>query len=208
MQFICLPYVYQNTNAMGIGAAIALASLAAAAFGAGKSAQANREADEQLRRRQNELDTWYTKEYNQNYLDTDESKSTMRILSNQLKDQLKKSDQAGIVRGASDEAKVATTGNLTRGLQDNITRLAGYGTRYKDSLRREYQGLKGNLDNIEWQNLLGKSANWSNLSSNAMNAASGAFQADATGAFKPWEEKIGSWFRGSKKKSSYPTITV
>lgn len=172
-----------------IGEILAGVSALSSLFASLKSAQANNLADAQLRKRQSELEMWYNKEYNQNYLDTDEAKSLMTILNNQRKEQMKKVDQNNAIKGASDEARVATADKLNKGIADNVTRLAGYGTRYKDSMRREYQGLKSNLDTMEWQNLQGKTQNWANFSGNAMNAGIGFAEASGSGAFDTWENR-------------------
>jgi len=53
-----------------IGEVLAGLSALSSLFGSLKSAQANTAIDRQLERRQMDLDTWYNKEYNINYLDT------------------------------------------------------------------------------------------------------------------------------------------
>ena len=84
-----------------------------------------------------------------NYLDTEEAKSVAGLLGRNRDQVMKKVDQRNAIKGASDEARVATAESINRNVGDNLTQLAGYGTRYKDSIRREYQGLKGNLDNLQ-----------------------------------------------------------
>jgi len=184
-----------------IGAILGIASLAASAFGAAKSAKANRAIDEQIASRQSELDNWYNKEYNQNYLDTDEAKSTVTLLREQLRDQMKKVDQNNAITGASDERRVATAEKLNRGFGDSLTRLAGYGTRHKDAARRQYMYNNMFLDNQELQNLQGKSQNWSNLMGNAMNTFGGAMEADAAGAFSKYDDSLQKWWSGMGKKA-------
>jgi len=135
-----------------IGEVLAGISALSSLFGSLKSAGANRAIDRQLQKRQSELDTWYNKEYNMNYLDTDEAKSVSELLNRNRDQAMKKVDQRNAIKGASDEARVATAESINRNVGDNLTQLAGYGTRYKDSIRREYQGLKGNLDNLQHSN--------------------------------------------------------
>ena len=177
-----------------IGTILAVASLAANAFGAKKSAQANKAIERQIANRESELETWYNKEYNQSYLDSAESKSAVTILRNQIREQMKKVDQNNAITGASDERRVATADKANQHYQDLISKLAGYGTRYKDSLRREYMYGKTGIENLELANLQGKSQNWSNLMSNASNVAGGAAEAEAGGAFKKWDDSILNWF--------------
>ena len=178
-----------------IGEVLAGISALSSLFGSLKSAGANRAIDRQLQKRQSELDTWYNKEYNMNYLDTDEAKSVSELLNRNRDQAMKKVDQRNAIKGASDEARVATAESINRNVGDNLTQLAGYGTRYKDSIRREYQGLKGNLDNLQLQQLQNKSNQWSNMMNNATNAGIGFSQAAGEGAFTSWED----WWRKSRK---------
>ncbi len=164
-------------------------------IGSLKSAQANQAITGQINNRQSELDTWYGKEYNQNYLDTDEAKSTVQLLRNMVQQNMKKVDQNNAIKGASDEARVATADKLNTSVGNNLTQLAGYGTRYKDSIRREYQGLKQNLDNLELQNLMNKSQQFSNLMGNSLNAGIGFAEAGGSGAFDDWDGKLTSLFK-------------
>ena len=181
-----------------IGEVLAGISALSSLFGSLQSARANRAIDRQLQKRQSELDTWYNKEYNMNYLDTEEAKSVSELLNRNRDQAMKKVDQRNAIKGASDEARVATAESINRNVGDNLTQLAGYGTRYKDMIRREYQGLKSNLDDLEFQNLQNKSAQWSNFMTNALNAGIGFSQAAGEGAFQGWED----WWKKTRKTNA------
>lgn len=185
-----------------IGEVLAGLSLVSSLFGSLKSAQDNKRMDRQLDKRQSELDAWYNKEYNMNYLDTDEAKSVTQLLNRQKEETLQKVDQNSAIKGASDEARVATADKINRSVGDELTRLAGYGTRYIDSIRREYQGLKSNLDNLESYNLQNKASQWSNFSSNATNAGIGFAQAAGEGAFDGWEKWFTNWRKANKLRKA------
>lgn len=178
-----------------IGTALAIGSGLVSLYGTMKNAAANQAQDRFLDKRQTDLDNWYNKEYNTNYLDTTQGRSAIGALRTHYDDVMKKVSQGNAISGASDEAKVATGDKVQRSFADQISRIAGYGTQYKDSIRREYQGLKMNLDNLEAENLARKSANWSNLVNNAANVAGGAITADGEGAFKGWDDKITNWWK-------------
>ncbi len=178
-----------------IGEVLAGLSTLSSLFGSMQSAQANRAIDRQLQRRQSELDAWYNKEYNINYLDTEEAKSVTELLNRQRNEAIKKTDQGGVISGASDEARIAATESINEDVMDALTRLAGYGTRYKRGIRGEYQGLKSNLDNLQLQQLQNKSSQWSNFMNNATNAGMGFAQTAGEGAFNSWED----WWRNRRK---------
>lgn len=152
-----------------IGTALAVGSSLVSLYGSLKSAEANKRYDQYLNKRLSDLDTWYNTEYNTPYLDTTEGKAALGSVRTYYGDAMKKVSQNNAITGASDEAKVATGDKVQRGLSDTIMRLAGYGTRYRDSVRREYQGLKFPLENLQQENLARKSQNWSNLMTNATN---------------------------------------
>jgi len=185
-----------------IGEVLAGISALSSLFGSLQSARANQAIDAQLQKRQSELDTWYNKEYNINYLDTEEAKSVAELLNRHREQAMKKVDQRNAITGASDEARVATAEGINRSVGDELTRLAGYGTRYRDSIRREYQGLKGNLDMLQLQNLQNKSSQWSNFMTNALNAGIGFSQAGGEGAFGGWED----WWKNRKGQTVRSTL--
>jgi hypothetical protein len=158
---------------MPIGSAIALGSTLLSLFGSAAgaigSAGANNRYDKYLNKRMSDLESWYNTEYNTPYLDTTAGKSALGSLRTYYGDAMKRVGQNSAITGASDEAKVATGDKVQRGLADSVMRLAGYGTQYRDAIRREYQGLKMNLENMQQDNLARKSASWNNLMANAAN---------------------------------------
>ncbi len=164
--------------ATGVGSAIALGSTLVSLIGSGAaaigSAGANKRYDRYLEGRLSDLNNWYNTEYNTPYLDTTSGRAALSSLRTYYGDAMKKVGQNSAITGASDEAKVATGDKVQRGLSDSVMRLAGYGTQYRDAIRREYMGQKMGLENLMQDNLARKSQNWNNLMSNAMNVGIGS----------------------------------
>jgi hypothetical protein len=156
-----------------IGTILALGSTLASRYGSYKSAQANKNIDNDLARRNRDLDTWYNREYNTPYLDTIEGKSTIQILRDNYLERMKKVNQGNAIKGASDEMAVATADAGQRNFANNVTRLAGYGTQRQDQIGREYRGTKYNLESLGMQNLQKKAQNWETFINNADNAQQG-----------------------------------
>jgi hypothetical protein len=181
-----------------IGTALGIASTLASLYGSIKSAEANKQIDNQINRRKSDLQSWYDNEYNTPYLDTADARGALTVLRKNLGEQMQKVNQGNAIKGASDEAQVATAEAGQKKMSDAVTRLAGYGTHYKDAIRRDYMNRQMALDNMEGQNLARKSQQWTNFMNNAMNAGMGFSEADANGAFKNWDGKIGGWFKGTK----------
>lgn len=193
-----------------IGTALAIGSAASSLFGAFKSAQANKAAERQLRARRSELQAWYDKEYNTNYLDTAAARGTLQILKNNQKDLLKRTAQSNAIRGASDEKQVATAEALQKDFSNKVTGLATQGTARQDNLTARYQAQKNNLEGLQADILAQKSQNWSNFMNNAMNAGIGFAEASGKGAFDQWDGKIKSMWQNSKQKKSKtpPSVLV
>jgi hypothetical protein len=162
-------------------------------FGLGKSAQANKKYDQYLSGMNRKLDTWYNKEYNTNYLDTDEAKSVLRLLQNQAKEVSGDLESSAAITGASAEKQVAAKDKLNQNYTNAATRLSGYGTQRKDQIQREYMGRKNNLDQMNLQSLASKDQNWSQFGQNSMGLAQNALMMNAMGGGKggsDWLKKL------------------
>lgn len=181
-----------------IGAIIAAASTLASLYGSLKSAQANKKADRQLQGRKEELQNWYDKEYNTNYLDTSAARGTLQVLRNKNKETMQKASQGNIIGGASDEKAVATADAVQRDFSNNVARLSAEGTARQDRIRGSYDAQRTSLDSLEAKNLQQKSQNWSNFSNNAMNTGIGAATAGGQGAFDKWDGKFKSLLNRKK----------
>lgn len=165
---------------MGTAAIISLI-LSAAGLVAGTvgSARANKKYENYLRDRQRKADTWYDREYNTNILDTDEGKATMQLLRNRLKEQTQAQGQANAIRGASDEAALASVTEGQKVYADAGLSLAARGQERKDNIQNIYDTKDMNLAGLKAQNLLDKRQNWSNLISNSGNLLSSSLAVGA-----------------------------
>ncbi len=153
---------------MGTAAIISLILSAAGLVGGTVgSARANKKYENYLRDRQRKADTWYDREYNTNILDTDEGKATMQLLRNRLKEQTQAQGQANAIRGASDEAALASVTEGQKVYADAGLSLAARGQERKDNIQNIYDTKDMNLAGLKAQNLLDKRQNWSNLISNS-----------------------------------------
>jgi hypothetical protein len=181
-----------------VGTALAVGSTLAGLWGQLQSARANKATDELLRTRQSELENWYNREYNTPYLDTSAGQSAMRSLRTYYGDAMKKVNQQSAIAGASDEARIATGDRVQRGMAEYINRLAGYGTQYRDAIRREHTMRQSNLDNLQMQRQAQQDQNWQNFMRNTAQLAGAGIEAEGMGAFDGYGGKIAEWFRGLK----------
>ncbi len=170
-----------NIIAMSVGLALSAASLAGNIFGNIMSAKQNREIDDILAGRMNDLQARFDKDYNTQFFDTDQAKSVIQTLSNQHERSNKRIENAGAISGASAEAKVAQRAKSQEVFGDSLTKLAGYGTQYKDMKERQFNRRDDTLQNFYLQHEMRKADNWSNFMNNASNVGQGGIAADAVG---------------------------
>ena len=183
-----------------IGGILGGLSFLGSLYGGPKSAQSNNAIDSKLAGQRSELQTWYDKEYNQDYMDTAEAKSTLQVLRNQMGQRMKAVDQNNAIRGASDEARVATADKLQQGYSNAATQLAGYGTRKKEYANRLYQSLLQGQNAQELGQMQNKAQNWSNFLNNAYGMGVGAAQAGGDGAFEDLDNSLTGLFKKNKMK--------
>lgn len=146
-------------------------SLAGNLFGLGKSAKANRQYDKYIADMNQRLENWYNKEYNTNYLDTEEAKSVLRLLFEQQKEQSEDLQNSAAITGASAEKQVAQKEKLNKNYTQAVTGMSGLGTRRKENIQNQYMGRKGQIDQLTLQNLLNKSQNWNTFGQNVSSTA-------------------------------------
>jgi len=178
-----------------IGEVLAGVSTLASLFGSLKSAQANNNENQQLKQRQTDLQNWYDKEYNTNYLDTSAAKGTLEVLRNNNRATMQKVAQGNVIGGASDEKAVATADAAQKDYANNVAGIAAQGTAHQEHIQDQYMNEKNNLDNLQAGNLEKKAQNWSNFSNNAMNAGVGMATTDGEGAFDKWDGKLKSLYK-------------
>ena len=168
---------------MAVGTALALASLIPTLFAGAKSREMNNNNQRELDRRRAELDKWLA-EADQDYLNTEAGQSALTQLRNSYQEAVQKANAGGTIQGASDEKRVATNEAIANPYFDSITKLAGYGTQYRDSVRREGVMRDETLSNMQMGINNNRSQTAMNLASTAANFGASAMTADAMGAFE------------------------
>ena len=153
------------------------------AVGQAGSAKANKDRQKFLDKRLTDLGAWYKTESNTPFLQTEMAQSVL----SRLRDEMARNNQSmgnnAISRGATAEAVTAQKSEQQKRYGGTLTDLAGYGTQYKDNLRRDYQGQLNSLLNMKDQAYAQKSQDWMNFASGMNTAAGGLFSAYGGGAF-------------------------
>ncbi len=152
-------------------AAISAGSSIAGMLGAGA---ARRKQRRMIERQAQENRNLFEQDYYKDFFDTEQARSTMKTLSDNLKKQGKRAENIGVVTGATPEATLARKEQAQNIYADAINRLGGYATQYKDRAKGRYLNQKANIDN-QLVNMQAQTAqSWQNLAQNGMNGVSTA----------------------------------
>lgn len=121
---------------MAIGTTLGLigAGLSAAqnVYGGIKNAQAVKEKEREVENYQTDLDAWYDKNYNQDFLSTNVGKAALERTREQMFDKNKQADNAKVVTGATNEAGLAAKTKNNDMFSDTVNKLAAMGTARQD----------------------------------------------------------------------------
>jgi hypothetical protein len=157
---------------------ITIASLLASAVGTGvgsfSSAKQSRKYDKYLDNMRHKNQNWYDKEYNTNYLDTDEAKSYIRTMLDQVKEATGRQESKGAITGATAEKSVAMKDAMNKNFNTGVTHLAGYGTRRKDRIQEMFMNREGQFDNMKLMKFLKNQQNWDQFTANSMEMGQNA----------------------------------
>ena len=169
----------------GIGTIAGTAlSLGAQAFGMVKSAQEARKRQALLNQQQKFNTDWFNKEYNTNYLDTTDAKSSLRNVMDQIRNRNEINTNTAAITGASDESQVANNQANNETYSGMVNNLASRGQDRKDNISNQYLQRKNALDQGQQQIGADSQQSWQNYMANAPNIGKAFGIADQMGAFK------------------------
>lgn len=158
--------------AIPIAAIAAVASLAGSIWGGIKSAKARRKQRELLEKREKEINNVFNREYYQDFLEREQSKSFLAQLRERMKDATKVAGNSAVVTGATDEAKIAQKSALQKNYAGAINQLAGMATQHKDNILNWHQNAKAGIYGQRQGMLKHEAQQWTNFMNNALGAAS------------------------------------
>lgn len=166
-----------------VPAIIAAVGAAASIAGSVASGNAKSKADKQLQERRDKAERKYLHEINTDFLDTDTAQSTLAQLRKQNAKQIEAINNDAVRQGASEEAKVAMAGKLNEGYADATSRLAGFGTQYKQQIEDRYQRRVDGLDDALYNSQLGKADALGGLIGSIGGLTNAGLQAYGAGMF-------------------------
>ncbi len=156
-----------------IGVGTQLAGTIAGLLG---SKRANKRADKKfnslIQDRERSINQMFDSEYSKDFLDTEVAKNAVRDINDRYSKNQARAEGKAAVAGATDEAQIAAQTQGNEQYNAALSQLTGMGTRYRDSLRQDYQrqleqmfGMKmanenriANRESDTWANVIGNSA--------------------------------------------------
>lgn len=110
-----------------------------AMYGAYKNAEAVKEKERTVADYKTNLDTWYDKNYNQDFLSTNVGKAALERTREQMFDQNKQAENARVVTGGTDEAVLAAKTKNNDMFSETVNKLAAMGTARQDRVDSQYR---------------------------------------------------------------------
>lgn len=154
-----------------------------------KTAKANRERRKILEDERKRIQSQYDSEYYQDYLDRSDIQSLIKKLRDDSQERLQNAESSAVITGATPESVAAQKKAEAEGLGKSLSQIAGYGDGWKQSIADRYNQQMASLRNMGYQFNAERSANYSNMLSNAANAITGA-ASSVSGLVKDPQEDI------------------
>ena len=151
--------------ASAIGAGVGLAT---SLFGGASASAAAREAERRQREREAQENAWYTRRYNENYVDTAAGQNLVRRAKDYAKEQWKKAAGAQAVAGGTDAATAKEAGNKMVG--DTIANIAATDQARKDNVDNMHRQAQEKFAQMDMARSMQKAQNITSAAQQASNA--------------------------------------
>lgn len=113
--------------------------LASSIYGGIKSAQNNKEFENQINQQESNAEAFFNNRVNRDFMETNAAKSVVEQLRKQYLDQAKKIDSQTAATGGTAEANIAAKGNLNENYNNVMSNIASNATDYQENAENQYQ---------------------------------------------------------------------
>jgi len=169
--------------ASAIGAGLGLAT---SLFGGAASAAAAREAEKRQRQQEAKENAWYTRRYNEDYVDTNAGQNLVRRAKDYAREQWKKAAGAQAVAGGTDAATAMAKEAGNKMVGDTIANIAATDQARKDNVDNMHRQAQDKFAQMDMNRELTRAQNITNAAQGASNAImSVAGAVDQASAAKP-----------------------
>lgn len=153
--------------ASAIGAGVGLAS---SIFGGISASKAAREAEKRQRQQEAKENAWYTRRYNEDYVDTAAGQNLVRRAKDYAKEQWKKAAGAQAVAGGTDAATAMAKEAGNKMVGDTIANIAATDQERKAQVDNMHRRAEAQFAQMDMNREMQRAQNITNAAQNASNA--------------------------------------
>lgn len=170
--------------------------LASSIYGGIKSAQANKELENQINQQESQAEAFFNNRVNRDFMETNAAKGVVEQLRKRYLDQAKQIDSQTAATGGTAEANIAAKGQMNENYNDAMSNVAQQATGYQENAENQYQNQ---ISDIAKQRMMleeKKSENASNLMQGGASllgtaADLGALETPVTGVANTGRNNVG-----------------
>ena len=153
-----------------IGAA---AQIGSSIYGAIKSSQANKRAEQLLQNQRNENQKWYDQKMAEDYMQRSEVQNVLQKQRDLLQEQYKRARATNIVAGGTDEQLALQQQAANETMGDTMASIASGATAYKEGIENQYLANDAALNQQQIANEQAKAQSIANAAGQVGSAVSG-----------------------------------
>ncbi|MDR0541655.1 MAG: hypothetical protein LBH19_05520 [Dysgonamonadaceae bacterium] len=138
-------------------------------YGGIQAGNARKQAEALQAQQRAENEAWFNKEYYSDYTQRADSQNLLRQMRETIADNNRRAEATAAITGATPESVQAQRNAGNKVMADTIGNLAAQGAKYKDNLMSQYLGQKYNLQNSQYNTLIGNAQSNETGMYNGMN---------------------------------------
>ena len=148
----------------------AIAALGSSIYGAYKSSQAQKRAEQLIQKQRDENKRWYEIKMAEDYTQRADVQAAIKRQRELLDEQYRNARKSAAVTGATDESVALQQQAANDSLSKTMTDVAAQSTNYKDSVERQYRSQDAALNQQQSQQQSQHAAQTAQAASQAVNA--------------------------------------
>ena len=162
-----------------IGAA---AQIGSSIYGAIKSSQANKRAEQLIQNQRDENQKWYDQKMAEDYMQRSDVQNVLRKQRDLLQEQYKRARATNIVAGGTDESLALQQQAANETMGDTMTNIAANAASYKESVEQQYRAQDAALNQQQVGLEQAKAQSIANAAGQVGSAVSGLMKGTSTKA--------------------------
>lgn len=124
----------------------AVAQIGSSIYGAVKSSQANKRAQQMIQNQRDENRRWYDQKMSEDYLQRSEVQNVLRKQRELLDEQYKRARATNLVAGGTDESLALQQQAANQTMADTTANIAANASAYKDSIESQFRAQDAALN--------------------------------------------------------------